>query len=513
MTQEIVDYIGKCRSQGVPEDLIRSNLKAAGWDEASIEQGFAGLPPMAAGRRELVGINALPRELKVSEPTAALSLPHSRKKIFLLGTVFVVILIAGATGYILYRKSAASPEKLWTEALTNAQNQQSGTIKFVISYRETVPKDQDTSNEVDLSGNWLLHADGTSNFQKSGAGLDSDIQSTIAASLEDFNFAIDIESRNIGNQLFYKVASNPLGSFSEGLSGIPQASVGLWYRQDFGSSSQTQTPIELMKRVLLLLNNADIFAQQESLGTEDVAGQSLAHYQATIDKTKFAKYFENSPLAGYADRFAFERAEFWIGQEDKKIHRITLKTNFPAFITWYLGTEMRSSGNPRDAKRLSDILALMSALEQYKTANHRYPAATGGLPQLEGQLPLAPKPADGSCTAEQNLYWYSEVAGGQSYELKFCLGSNVEGYANGVHVASEKDISPPATADTGQNQTKLADLNYSATLELDLNFSGYNETQDISVPSGAILQQSQGANTLPFDPKNLKIEDITPQNY
>ena len=114
----------------------------------------------------------------------------------------------------------------------------------------------------------------------------------------------------------------------------------------------------------------------------------------------------------------------------------------------------------RDAKRIADVRQLASAMELYFNDKNSYPtngqaftAATGyiinaanGLsslvPTYIGILPVAPTPADGTCTAAfsnniaNDYQYYGTVLGvnlSNVYTISFCLGAATGGYSAGEH--------------------------------------------------------------------------------
>ena len=94
----------------------------------------------------------------------------------------------------------------------------------------------------------------------------------------------------------------------------------------------------------------------------------------------------------------------------------------------------------RDAKRISDIRQISSALELYQNDKQQFPEnATGLLPVYIGTLPIAPEPPDGSCSPTDNRYSYSRPAK-DSYQLTFCLGQATGGYGAGKHTLTPKGI-------------------------------------------------------------------------
>jgi type II secretion system protein G len=105
----------------------------------------------------------------------------------------------------------------------------------------------------------------------------------------------------------------------------------------------------------------------------------------------------------------------------------------------------------RDARRLSDVRQIMTALELYYNDVGRYPddvanvtvdntqnlnsgtgwdaAAPGaGTVVYLSQGPTAPTPEDGTCVAAENSYTYIGVASGASYTLTSCLGAPTGGF-------------------------------------------------------------------------------------
>lgn len=105
----------------------------------------------------------------------------------------------------------------------------------------------------------------------------------------------------------------------------------------------------------------------------------------------------------------------------------------------------------RDAKRLSDIRQVASAMELYFNDKNSYPSATnytnlgtsgvGLVPSYIGMLPSAPKPADGNCGTSNDYSW--ETTTGSSvnwYTLTFCIGADTGGYSAGSHTLTPAGI-------------------------------------------------------------------------
>jgi len=117
----------------------------------------------------------------------------------------------------------------------------------------------------------------------------------------------------------------------------------------------------------------------------------------------------------------------------------------------------------RDARRISDIDAIMNALQIYYNDNSSYPgpdiaSATGpnpgdGTPAWSTFLarwPTAPLPPDNPTGVSDcdgaapgtgtNQYTYTQLGSGADYNVTFCLGSQVSQYDPGMHTLSSQGI-------------------------------------------------------------------------
>ncbi len=107
----------------------------------------------------------------------------------------------------------------------------------------------------------------------------------------------------------------------------------------------------------------------------------------------------------------------------------------------------------RDAKRISDVKQMQTALEMYFNDNNTYPSSVTsgdklmatGTPSVTymGVVPTAPTPADSSACASTNSYVYNSTDNGSSYTITYCLGSKTGGAAAGDHTATPAGITNP----------------------------------------------------------------------
>lgn len=94
----------------------------------------------------------------------------------------------------------------------------------------------------------------------------------------------------------------------------------------------------------------------------------------------------------------------------------------------------------RDAKRITDIRQVQTALELHFNDAGFYPAdlIAGGTIDFGSNVymynvPAGPTPVDGNCATSS--YSYDQVGGGSSYFIEFCLGGNVSDLSAGLKCA------------------------------------------------------------------------------
>lgn len=112
----------------------------------------------------------------------------------------------------------------------------------------------------------------------------------------------------------------------------------------------------------------------------------------------------------------------------------------------------------RDARRVSDIKQIQNALKLYYLDHGEYP--NGGIAKIENVclckdgfrkncsyeeysgtecflVPVAPTPADGKCTNENNSYFYKRLSP-DKYILRFCLGGKIGELPKGINQLTNK---------------------------------------------------------------------------
>ena len=99
----------------------------------------------------------------------------------------------------------------------------------------------------------------------------------------------------------------------------------------------------------------------------------------------------------------------------------------------------------RDAKRVSDIKQIQTALELYYNDANAYPAnitspiAFGGVTYMTS-VPTNPAPVtDGTC-ASGSVYTYAAGTNNTTYTLRYCLGGATGGVDAGINTATPGSI-------------------------------------------------------------------------
>jgi len=104
----------------------------------------------------------------------------------------------------------------------------------------------------------------------------------------------------------------------------------------------------------------------------------------------------------------------------------------------------------RDAKRITDIKQIQTAVEMYYNDTGVYPSslsagdaiATGSNTYMVA-MPSAPTPVDGAAcvSANEYVYKYNASSGfGGSYTIRYCLGAATGGVPAGVNTATPAGI-------------------------------------------------------------------------
>jgi len=107
----------------------------------------------------------------------------------------------------------------------------------------------------------------------------------------------------------------------------------------------------------------------------------------------------------------------------------------------------------RDTRRIADVDQMQTALTLYFRDKGRYPSTdefvfggsltattSAGTVVYMNNIPTAPNPADGNCSASDNTYHYNPASDLKTYTIYYCLGGPTGDVAPGMHGASGNGI-------------------------------------------------------------------------
>ena len=102
----------------------------------------------------------------------------------------------------------------------------------------------------------------------------------------------------------------------------------------------------------------------------------------------------------------------------------------------------------RDARRVSDVKQVQTALELYYNDNGPYPggnvfasSSIAGSVTYMATIPTPPTPADATACSGTTAYTYAQTLSGQSYTITYCIGQAITGGpASGLNTATPAGI-------------------------------------------------------------------------
>ncbi len=577
MNQDIINYIKEGRQHNLADIEIKQNLLNVGWDAGTVEESFAHLkaqenrspvnrdedikPESPAGSGPNLNFH-LSQHMQEQKPQAnvqpAAALPAiglggspqksgSRMAKILGGVIAAVILLAGA-GAAAYFYVYQNPERVWKKFSSTDQDKTfSGNLK--ISYKDTgaiTPEDSlgMTLKDISLDLTSKVYSDIKADSPQSSAEM------SYSFSSGNTSFSTGFEYRLIGKKLYMNVGSNPflvnmfaqLGKGKQ-INWIVLDIAELEKKADQENSEKANQlrqafNDQLFGEIQKTWNDASFVKMDKYLGREKVNNKNTLHFANTLDKQAIKNTFgeivdrlvkaakdsgENvddstvntvkTTVNALVDKLEVKQFETWIGVTDFKIYKVSIKTSAPSVVSTIKTAFQGPQESSRDAKRLSDVRQMASALELYFNDKNRYPASKDGKPvglspSYIGEFPNSPTPADGNCTDYYNTYWYETSTDGSTYQLTFCLGKNTGGYTSGIMKLSPRGIEEvaecPSTPENcykngkpGSNaevdvadieksiKEKVESISFDAAFEITADYSDYGVKKEVTAPEGA----------------------------
>jgi len=597
MDQEVVNYILQAERHGLAELEIKQNLLNAGWDANTVEQSLifaraadthsgADETPQSPGgysgiqkpnlNQQPVAFQNTHATLNISEQSfQKVSQPKKtrllQKPAFWIAIAVFILLAGGAYAY--YGAIFSNPVKIWQKFSQSAQ-QTTYQTKFTFSYSDPGQYSSATNSlislqlkdiKLTLNGSVYVNAKNKGNPES-----DSKIQYTFGSGNTSFTTGFEYMLQN--KILYFNVGDNPiLDLISQEANGGKKID---WIKIDLNQleNQASGTPGEAkfyqqlanpdFKNALQKIwENTTIIKEDSYVGREKINGVATLHFKNSIDKQALKdlanQYVQelvkalkgtDSEISGsdaatinqianqLVDKIQVKEFETWVGIADLKLYRVHLVTNAPSVISLIKDASTFSMTTSSDAKRLSDIRQMASALELYFMDHNGYPEGKNGqpvdlAPMYIGAIPTSPQ-ATGNC-GFYNTYWYQPM--GQkitsqgktvyaSYQMTFCLGSSTGGYQAGIgkltpegivanipcpgtpeHCVKSADAIDPNEAIKQQVADFIAKLDFSAQIQADADYSGYGKTVPVTPPASSfdLLQKYQQTQSLAGDAKRL----------
>jgi len=516
--EKIIEYIKQCQALGLARDVIDTQLLQAGWREEEIAFAWTRMP---APKPVAIPAAMAPQEGR----RGFFGFFHPSRKIVLITSAVLGILVLGAGGAYAYFGFYASPEKIWNKALLNTTLLESGHVNVSGTYADHL----DGAAQVELNGDFFgsaesleitLKADG--DFRAvPDAQTDFALVSNAGFKIAGFNVGADFETRKVGQNFYYKLRNNFLGMLFGNLDSDADQPAE-WLKIDLSKTPPDEAneffsklTQEQLKEIQNAAKTLQIVKLARFVGKESQDNVALYRYEAAIDKESLRTYIERVTGILYSgeegekpdvqpllDKLEVKKLEVWIGKKDAQIRRVILETTMPSIMSSrnIIADSSGATAKSRDARRVADARQIMTALELFFNDNSRYPAAKDGFPDpTDGevkftsyiaQMPTAPTPPDGDCTVQDNYYWYEQVDNGQDYKLTFCVGYDIGGFYGGKITASSSGMVSQGLSSKpipGQQiMDLLATIPFSATLSLDIQLTNLNGQVQIEEPAGAL---------------------------
>ena len=515
---EIKDYIEKARAAGQTDEQIIAALKNAGWDDTTVSNAFSQNSVVSPTQATEQDANADAMQKHMQNVTGAAddhaTTAHTNRKWMVkVGVIVLAIVILGGGGYFAYAKYFATPslEKLWADVVAVNQNLESAHFEQSFNYSDSYSLPEEISDEelaqegLDRTQTLSMNGNFMGDFVKTGENFNQDIKysfnfdegssflTSLLDGLEEDIPGLSMETRVVDSVYFMRMPG-----YIDDWVIIEKDWLNL-----FNAASTDYLSTNSIKQMLATTETTEL------VGKEEKSGSNTWHI---FGKLKSAELIESmlGPLNQFstdsvdqetADQIEslFNRIEgdvdIWVDTDNKHIIEAVTTIRYPSFLTAVTGVaQISARQKSRDAERLADVRQLMTVAELYYNDNAQYPPATGGLPDAAAvadyisEIPIAPQPADGNCTIEENYYTYSPSLDGADYTIKFCLGGITGGLQAGVQQASEgglTTIEPREDTLPETEEFSWADLPLTASITSTAKFSRHNQPITITAPEGA----------------------------
>lgn len=347
--KEAAAYIRKCLKMGIAEDIINQQLREAGWDEQTITKAWQkARRPWFSGITDIFfGLN---------------------KVVLVIFSAIIILLIGGYLSYANF--FASSPGRIWGQVYENTAKATSWKSLGEISYTDKSASGVQLTLTASHAGQYrAVLADDLPDFNLNsqakikGGGLD---------------VGISVESRKVGNALYYKLDGIPLLSLFMGSDLASGTDKPKWFKIDldkkmegqFSALEFIQTFQKNLKEFQKPFWQLKLLKPVKRVGDEKIDTISTWHYWAEINDKELENYVNTLILALGSeklleetnkdisetlrillDKLDFKKVEMWIGKKDKRVYQILIETNAPSLVKADL-----AKTQPADTKKFQQFI-------------------------------------------------------------------------------------------------------------------------------------------------------------
>lgn len=328
---DAVKYIKKCLKMGFAEDAINQQLKEAGWEEEVIQTAWE--EARRSFSQKLLG---------------TLLVLRGKGKIIASAAVAIIILVGGYLAYANF--FAGRPDRIWSKAYENTAKAKSWTSRGEINYTDKSATAEEFTLTVTNAGEYHLDGRTLPDFV---------LESETKIKGQGLNIGLSVQSRKVGDVLFYKLDNSPFLSLFLGSNTSDESAKPQWFKINLDKKIEGQ--FSVLEFMQAFQNNGLKEFQKpfwqlkflklvKRLESGKIGEVPVWHYEAEISKEELKNYisaltralgsekqFEelNQNISGILgsllNKLDFKKVEIWIGKKDKRVYRVLLETSAPSF--------------------------------------------------------------------------------------------------------------------------------------------------------------------------------------
>ncbi len=361
VTPELLDYIKEQLRKVEPEDNIKSQLHAKGWDEAALNEAFSQIHT----------------ELKKKPGFFSMKVRWSgRKQLIWLGVILLVGLLIGTGAIYAYFNYYMKPERVMGRAI--AKTFDASTFEFVGNLKVAYQQSENSPSAIKLPLNFTLAYTG---IYKAEENQNAKISAQATANAGNVTIA-EFNLKRLSPYLFVQINSLSELGFIDNSKILTK-----WIQIDLTKIPlNDQVLASVLKEIDTKNQTALIsavtdnfpFAITHRFEDEPVDGIDSYHYQYLVDKANLQKVLvslsvesnsqNEKELSDRLEHFDIKPGELWVNKHDGTIRRLTFAftrrglekdspvIDFAGDIRLHNYEETPNIQAPQSSMRLEDII-------------------------------------------------------------------------------------------------------------------------------------------------------------